>query len=303
MAAKPPTIRVFYSWQSDLPDESNRNAIRRSIDRSINTVSKTVGRKLKRDEATRDTSGSPNIALKVLEKIDHADIFVADVTPITARRSKVSAPNANVVFELGYAVGQLGWDRIILLFNRNFGQFPRDLPFDFVQNRASPFSIEAAGSSSQEDELAELLRVAIAAVVKKNPKRPSELKGLAPERVRHDRDADNIRWLMSAIHLPTVDELIQRLPGSITDRSFYFYEEVVGIWSNSLFNLYDETLKSAVDRLVLNWHEAMSHDQEYNQNSSGILHIWHNPGDLPLPKGRQEVWDAISVSRGKCVLP
>src|ERR1700731_2223834 len=98
-------VRVFYSWQSDSPAETNLKAIRNSLDKAFKLVGKThSGLKLTRDEATRDTSGSPNIASKILEKIDAADVFVADITTVTPAGAKRPCPNPNVSYELGYAV-------------------------------------------------------------------------------------------------------------------------------------------------------------------------------------------------------
>jgi hypothetical protein len=75
-----------------------------------NDCEETSTTKPVRDETTRDTSGSPNIALKILEKIQAADVFVADITTVTAPGAKRPCPNPNVGYELGYAVATLGWD-------------------------------------------------------------------------------------------------------------------------------------------------------------------------------------------------
>jgi hypothetical protein len=103
------TIRIFYSWQSDSSRKTNLNAIREGLAEACKRIENShSGLKLVPDEATRDTSGSPNIALKIIEKIEAADIFVADVTTITAPGGKRPCPNPNVGFELGYAVASLG---------------------------------------------------------------------------------------------------------------------------------------------------------------------------------------------------
>lgn len=133
------TITVFYSWQSDLPDESNRNFIRRAL---LNGADKISECRITIDEATRDTPGSPNIPKKILEKIRACDIFVSDITTInhSAERDR-KTPNPNVVFELGYAVGEVGWDRIVMVFNREYGKFPDDAPFDFDRHRVYPYKM------------------------------------------------------------------------------------------------------------------------------------------------------------------
>ena len=55
-------LRIFYSWQSDSPEETNLNAIRAAL-KSAAKEKITAARpeiKVVRDEATRDTSGSPS---------------------------------------------------------------------------------------------------------------------------------------------------------------------------------------------------------------------------------------------------
>jgi hypothetical protein len=93
------------------------------------------------DEATRDRPGSPNVSLTIQEKIRVADLFVCDITTINpgAPDNQRRVPNPNVMFELGYAVAQLGWERIVLVFNRAHGAFPDDVPFDIKGHRVSDY--------------------------------------------------------------------------------------------------------------------------------------------------------------------
>ncbi len=290
-------FHVFYSWQSDSPKETNLNAIRNSLSKACKATERAMPTlKLVPDEATRDTSGSPNIALKILEKIEGAEIFIADITTITAKGAERSCPNPNVVFELGYAVATLGWDRVILLFNEAHGTFPADLPFDFNQNRVSRYRIELGTVKTSLYNLVELLKTAIEAVIKKSPKRPAELRGLSREKIAHERDAENMLWLMNTLHLPTLQGLTLSLPHSISDRAIWFYENFRGVVENSLFNVYDSVLKDAVERLYRSWKTALSHDNEYHDTPSGLL-IFSSPGDMPLTKEGQVAWDAIEQAR------
>ena len=106
------TITAFYSWQSDSPKETNLNAIRLAIDDAIKRiVASQQNLEIVRDEATRKTSGSPNILQKIFEKIIAADIFVADLTTITNSGTPKACSNPNVLFELGFAAAELGMDR------------------------------------------------------------------------------------------------------------------------------------------------------------------------------------------------
>lgn len=298
MAKSSKTIRVFYSWQSDSPKKTNLNAIRNALkDARKQIASINPGLKIILDEATRDTSGSPNISLTILSKIEVADIFIADVTTVTPPESKRPCPNPNVGYELGYAVAQLGWDRIILLFNTEYGSFPNDLPFDFAQHRASPFKLALADPSSSRADLVRLLETAIDAVFRMNPKRPAELRGLSREKVEHDHDVRNMKWLMSQIHLPTLDEHIENLPKYLSNQSLWFHDNFMGLVRNSLFSIYDSTLKKAVDTLATAWNTTLSYDNEYHETSSGKTHVFTNPGDSLLPPDRQAAWDVIDAAR------
>ncbi|MDC0116248.1 nucleotide-binding protein [Octadecabacter sp.] len=298
MVKKKKRFRVFYSWQSDLPKKTNLNAIRNAIALACKKLSEASAvLKLVPDEATRDTSGSPNIPLKILEKIEKADFFVADVTTITPSTASRPCPNPNVTFELGYAVAILGWDRVILLFNQSIGTFPADLPFDFVQNRASPYQFVGDSQKADQEQLNKFLQVAIKAVLIKNPKRPAELKSLSPEKVKHTRDVENMTWLMDAIHLPTLQSHIDEMPRMITDKAIWFWENFHGVVGNSLFNVYDPILQQAVDKLYSGWRGALNHVDEYNSTPGNKVHVFSSPGDMPLVGARQTAWDEIDAGR------
>lgn len=292
------TTTVFYSWQSDSPKKTNLNAIRTALKKACKALETAdPALKLVPDEATRDTSGSPNIALKILEKIEGADVFVADVTTVTPPGADRPCPNPNVGYELGYAVAMLGWDRVILLFNDEIGNFPADLPFDFVQNRANAYSFAEADPASKGSDLAAFLKIAIKAVIDKNPKRPAELRGLTPEKIRHDHDVENMRWVMRTLHIPTLQDHIESLPHAISGKALWFFETFRGVAANALFSVYDPVLSTAVDKLHHSWTAALAHDNEYHDTPSGKTYVFTNPGDMPLCGERQEAWDAIDAAR------
>lgn len=133
---------IFYSWQSDLDQKGNRNliedALKRAIKRIKNDVEISVEPVLDRD--TSGIPGSPSIAASIFSKIAIANIFVADVSLINAHTgAKRLTPNPNVLVELGYAISQLGWDRIILVQNLAY-ETPEDLPFDLRAHRVVTYS-------------------------------------------------------------------------------------------------------------------------------------------------------------------
>ncbi|MDK2593523.1 hypothetical protein [Pseudoalteromonas obscura] len=141
------TEKVFYSWQSDSPGNTNRNLISSALEKAIS--------ELKNDESVevqpvidRDTlgiAGSPDISQSIFSKIDSASAFVCDVSIIDSDAKKPS-PNPNVLIELGYAIKVLGWNRIIMIMNIEYGQ-PESLPFDLRSKRVLTYSV---ASDAQE---------------------------------------------------------------------------------------------------------------------------------------------------------
>lgn len=132
---------VFYSWQSDLPSKQNRNLIEDALTRALRSIrrdeSETIDPVLDRD--TSGTPGSPAISDTIFRKISAADIFIADVSIINHTNTEKKTSNPNVLIELGFAISQLGWDRIILVQNSYFGG-PEELPFDLRGRRVVTYN-------------------------------------------------------------------------------------------------------------------------------------------------------------------
>lgn len=93
------------------------------------------------DRDTQGLAGAPDIGDSIYDKIDSADIFIADVTIINQDYAGRKTPNPNVLIELGYAIKALGWDRIILLYNKDFGEI-EELPFDINHRRITSFALD-----------------------------------------------------------------------------------------------------------------------------------------------------------------
>jgi hypothetical protein len=134
--------KVFYSWQSDLPSSTNRGFIQSALEKATKELrsddSLTIEPVIDRD--TLGLSGSPDITESIFNKIDLADIFIADVSLIN-QGSEKPTPNPNVLIELGYAIKVLGWHKIIMMMNSHYGD-PNKLPFDLKSKRVLTFSIE-----------------------------------------------------------------------------------------------------------------------------------------------------------------
>lgn len=127
-------FKIFYSWQSDLATQYNRGYIKNLLNAFKKDHSDLVDDLV---ESVGNCPGSPNISETIIAEINKADIFVCDITPITEYKGK-ALPNPNVLFELGYAVCCLGWERIICVSNTTYGE-SNNMPFDIRQNRISQY--------------------------------------------------------------------------------------------------------------------------------------------------------------------
>jgi hypothetical protein len=131
-------VTIFYSWQSDLPNNVNRSFIEKALAAAI----KQIGRELNVEEAARDEEivldkdtkgmpGSPPITDVIFNKITACGIFVADVTFVGKSVNGRPIPNPNVLIEYGWALKSLGYDRIIRVMNTFYGEpTGENLPFD-----------------------------------------------------------------------------------------------------------------------------------------------------------------------------
>jgi hypothetical protein len=70
------------------------------------------------DHDTKDTLGMAEITKTILDKISKAAVFVADVTPIGKAESGKALLNPNVMIELGWALKEVGPDRIIAVLKQ-----------------------------------------------------------------------------------------------------------------------------------------------------------------------------------------
>ena len=125
------TSKVFYSWQKDLPNKTNRTVILNALEKAAKRIYQDDSIEVEPvvDRDTQGVPGSPDIAETIYKKINESQVFVADVSLINGVISQRPTPNPNVLIELGYAVAVLGWERIIAVFNLAYGK-PEQLPAD-----------------------------------------------------------------------------------------------------------------------------------------------------------------------------
>lgn len=149
---------IFYSWQSDLPSNTNRNFIEGCIKEAIKMMKKTYNFSLeiRIDKDTKDETGTPDIVNTIFNKIEKSKIFVADISIVNSNSEGRKTPNPNVLLELGYASKVVGWERIICIFNKDFGDF-EDLPFDLRFRRPLVYSLNDKNKSEVRKDVAKII--------------------------------------------------------------------------------------------------------------------------------------------------
>jgi hypothetical protein len=144
---------VFWSWQSDAPKACNRGFIREALDEAVKEITNV---KIVVESGMENVAGTPDVAQIMFDKIDKSDAIVCDVSLVgqiaKLKNSGVEKkiPNPNVMIEMGYAAGRMGWGRVIGVMNEAYGT--RDeLPFD-VKSKRHPVDYKLAPNKMDRAE-------------------------------------------------------------------------------------------------------------------------------------------------------
>jgi hypothetical protein len=155
---------VFYSWQSDLPNSTNRGLIQSALEIAAEAIAgdDSVAVEPVVDRDTEGIAGSPDIASTIFGKIDVSDIVVADISIVSDSSAKRQTPNPNVIIEVGFALKALNFERGILVFNSAFGTI-ESLPFDLRMRRLDIYNAapEEKDRATARAELARKLEKAL----------------------------------------------------------------------------------------------------------------------------------------------
>lgn len=173
-------VTIFYSWQSDLPNRTNRGLIRDALEAAAKGVRQdgSLSIDARIDSDTQGLAGSPEIHDAIFAKIDAAACAVFDVSII--RRDfmlkglwgvRRAHPNPNVLVELGYALKSIGDERVLTVLNLDSGD-PEDLPFDIKQKRVITYAARKREKpAGPRADLTKKLDVAIRSVLTLGPHR------------------------------------------------------------------------------------------------------------------------------------
>ncbi len=169
-------MKVFWAWQSDTPGWIGRYFVRDALAAAIEQLrgqtkaemdEPTSGERREEihlDHDTRGVGGSPSIANVIFNKIDEANIFVADVTAVAEtpgyfKRDGNPVPskkvmNPNVSIELGYALKAHTDSSLLMVMNTHYGTRD-DLPFD-LKHKRGPIEYSLPPEATSEEITAAL---------------------------------------------------------------------------------------------------------------------------------------------------
>lgn len=190
---------IFYSWQSDLPNSTNRSFISKCIENAISELKEDLMIDAVIDRDTKEVIGTPDIASSIFSKIDIANIFVADISFINSDSKVRKCPNPNVLIELGYAAKTIGWDRIICVFNNQYGKI-EELPFDLKFRRPISYSISNPSNKTKD-------KIALTNILKE------ALKGIIEHDSNHDELKDYLKKILDKEVLTICNHLLKIVYG------------------------------------------------------------------------------------------
>ena len=228
---------IFYSWQSDHPNKTNRGFIETALVQAAKAIRNddTLDVEPVIDRDTANVPGSPDIAGTIFEKIAAADVFVADVSNVSPEGARRSSPNPNVLIELGYALRALGPGRVILVMNLAYGTIEQ-LPFDLRGRRIVTYTSleEAEERATDRRGLAKDLERQIASVIVANDAQPTPTVPLweqVAESIRTSQpDADyQVRQYMADL----VDRMVELAPDLSTDNFQELYRRFLEAIDNA----------------------------------------------------------------------
>ena len=151
--------QIFYSWQSDLPNSTNRDFLESVLKESIREVATNMefteaerDEGLELDKDTKGVPGNPPIADSIFGKISTCAVFVPDLSFVGSTADGRQLPNPNVLIEYGYALSAVGYCRIVPIMNTAHDEKSMEsLPFN-MRHRRHPLTYSLAKGATKEEK-------------------------------------------------------------------------------------------------------------------------------------------------------
>lgn len=298
-------MRIFFSWQIDLPIAVSTSLIRRCLKDAASELESEREMSISVEEATTGSEGSPYIPDELAEKIRKCDIFVGDVTtvcripdPKNSERAGKSLPNPNVTFELGLAAAHVGWRRIVMLFNKGLAEFEQ-LPFDFDRHRMMLFDVghDRAQDRGKQRELTSNLKKAIAIIIDGNPARPRDIEGKTPEEVKHLRDVAALKSFFRQLSVNFLYQHLRDIPDRRHFHAGWIYDGIHAVIDNPGFDLYDAELKITLKALVTELANTLKFDEMYGELNRAHIQSFGSAQSTDVEAERQAANKLIASAK------
>lgn len=246
------TITIFNSWQSDSP--FNSRGIRTALRDSCNKLeSQFAGLHIRIDEATSNQIGSLHIPSSILQNISEADVFVVDLSTVGSTfDGKRKLQNPNVLIEVGYAISQLGWNRIVLLFNKVYGEFT-DLPFDIEKRSCLDFKISNETDRNGIAQLRDSLTSRLADIIETDPEKPT-LKTIVVDKKR-ENDINTIKRILIWFPVLEMDIFFKEAPDKVKRVLAKGGNELNDLTESLAFHVADQRLRRRILALYNAWQD------------------------------------------------
>lgn len=294
-------MRIFWSWQSDSPGSIGRFFVRDALRDAIQALKtgedvlepheRDAAARLELDSDRQGVPGSPDLAATIFEKIEAADVFVADVTLVGATPDGKKLINSNVAIEYGHAHKALSFQRVLMIQNHHYGDGD-DLPFDLRQ-KSWPLHYSLAPAATKAEVAAERVKFK-AKLVEALRSYLSMGSGAVPSHVEIPTTSTKAVFaepheIIAQNHAPPPDEIEYRFAGT---RALYLRLIPRHARANQikLTRLYDDVLNRRIDLLLRNLHMGVA-----DRNAHGaIAYCPHGSATEPraftqvFPNG--EIW-------------
>jgi len=254
-------LTIFYSWQSDI--EFNNKAIRESLRSSVNDLEKLENFPfIEIKDSTSNLVGATRIPDSILADISKSDIFVCDLSIVGhSHDQKRKIPNPNVLIELGFAISKLGWSRIVVLFNGEFGDL-KDVPFDIEKRSVLLYKVKDQNDSNGKGQLRGKLKDWLQKIIAENPDRPTILSTLHDEEKR-THDIKILKRILRLFKVPEMDYLFNNGYARIGLDIMRSRKDFSEMLNSTKFFVYDQEAKRLILNLESNW---KSIDQMISEN-------------------------------------
>ena len=153
--------KIFYSWQSDLPNPTNRGFIEDALKKAIRNLGQAENEifapnrmDIELDKDTQGIPGSPPIADTIFKKIEECAVFVADLTFTGRTDEGLPTPNPNVLIEYGWALAKVGRAKIVGVMNTAHGEPTTEtVPFN-IRHTRWPHTFALRDDGTEDDRRA-----------------------------------------------------------------------------------------------------------------------------------------------------